>query len=773
MAEYPKDDQEALLKAMLLGNEDDRKALPEGAMVRDRYEILDVLGRGRYALTYRTYDHWENCNVALKEYMPLPIAQRGGDGKTVEAKPHLEGFYDQWLEDFHVEADTLMKFHHSNINTMYGRIEDNNTVYLALEYIDGGSLRATLNQEKRLEEAALKRLLQDVLGGLKRIHREGVYHRDLTPENLVRRKDGTWVIVDFGIAREARKFKLTPAPLDYAPLEQHGKSADPYGPWSDIFIVATVAYECIGGTVVNADLRASRLNAGKSDIDPATSVGRRFHYSRQLSEGIEKGMRIPIEERPWSIEEWESLLGLEPEGAISADEAGATEPAQPDSEPARDISSAKPSEEFEPEGAALVDEPEGAASVDEAGATEPVQPDSEPAVDISSAKRNEPAKPSEEFEPEGAAETSRTRKGKKSFDSWIRQQRSKPKGAASIDEAVEGAVQPRSFRWPLVQKVVSSSAVIALIVAGVGASYWLGYNLLGPLVQKVVSSSVAYGERAYRLGQHLLVEPTKPELVDRPVGTRFRDCPTCPELIVVSTGLAVGIYEITFADWDRCVADGGCRGYRPNDRGFGRGQQPVINVNRFDVQGYLQWISEKTGQMYRLLSEAEHNYISSTGKDANPISIHTIMRTTGLLQVSYNENVYRNNGEGYHRGPPVPVGKYSPNTVGLHDFNGNVLEWLQDCYEIWSDYTECTWHGYPWTIWTISPGDPLSVSLERNTAGFRSTLIGFRIARSLPHQGSLLHNLLGINLSWEFFQWKFFQWKFSQPAPHHRPAARL
>ncbi len=119
-------------------------------------------------------------------------------------------------------------------------------------------------------------------------------------------------------------------------------------------------------------------------------------------------------------------------------------------------------------------------------------------------------------------------------------------------------------------------------------------------------------------------------------GTVFRDCEGCPEMVVVPAGtymmgspeeayelpihrvtigepLAVGKYEVTFAEWDACVADGGCYGYRPDDEGWGRGKRPVTNVDWNQVQTYAMWLSEKTGKAYRLLSEAEWEYVARAG----------------------------------------------------------------------------------------------------------------------------------------------------------------
>src|SRR5580693_6375209 len=121
----------------------------------------------------------------------------------------------------------------------------------------------------------------------------------------------------------------------------------------------------------------------------------------------------------------------------------------------------------------------------------------------------------------------------------------------------------------------------------------------------------------------------------------FRECANCPEMMVVPAGsftrgsptsepghsadegpqhtvtiarqFAVGRFEVTFDEWDACAADGGCNGFKPSDEGWGRGRRPVINVSWDDAKAYVAWLSKKTGKSYRLLSEAEREYITRTG----------------------------------------------------------------------------------------------------------------------------------------------------------------
>jgi formylglycine-generating enzyme required for sulfatase activity len=211
--------------------------------------------------------------------------------------------------------------------------------------------------------------------------------------------------------------------------------------------------------------------------------------------------------------------------------------------------------------------------------------------------------------------------------------------------------------------------------------------------------------------------PTRCDGIETQVGSElrclklkdaFRDCPDCPEMVVVPAGkftmgsptnepgrtrweeqvrvsiaapFAVGKFAVTFDEWDACVADGGCNGYKPDDRGWGRGKFPVINVNWDDAKAYAAWLSRKTGKAYRLPSEAEREYVTRAGTTTTFWWGSSI--TPNQANYDGSAEPYKGGGsKGEYREHTVPVDSFEPNPWGLYNVHGNVWEWTEDC---WND----------------------------------------------------------------------------------------
>ena len=148
----------------------------------------------------------------------------------------------------------------------------------------------------------------------------------------------------------------------------------------------------------------------------------------------------------------------------------------------------------------------------------------------------------------------------------------------------------------------------------------------------------------------------------------------------------LGKHEVTFAQWDACVADGGCGGYTPGDAGWGRGEHPVINVSWEVVQSFIAWLNDKTGGNFRLPSEAEWEYAARAGSRTKYSWGDDIGNNRANCHNSYCGDRWEHT---------APVGSFPANAWGLHDMHGNVQEWVQDC---WNDsYQGAPTDGSAWT----------------------------------------------------------------------------
>jgi formylglycine-generating enzyme required for sulfatase activity len=244
-------------------------------------------------------------------------------------------------------------------------------------------------------------------------------------------------------------------------------------------------------------------------------------------------------------------------------------------------------------------------------------------------------------------------------------------------------------------------------------------------------------------------------------------CAACPDMVVVPAGsfvmgspaneegrgenegpqhkvilvapFAVGRFAVTFHQWDACVADGGCNGYKPYDISQTRGNLPAIDVNRSDAKAYAAWLSKRTGKSYRLLTEAEREYVTRAGTTTPFWWGSSISKGRANYDSSYGlagfAPVQRT----------VPVDTYAPNPWGLYQVHGNIWEWTEDCWN--NSYLGAPTDGSAWTAGDCSIGVLRGGSWDREWRFLRSAFrygffadyrydyyredFGFRVARTL------------------------------------------
>ncbi len=255
--------------------------------------------------------------------------------------------------------------------------------------------------------------------------------------------------------------------------------------------------------------------------------------------------------------------------------------------------------------------------------------------------------------------------------------------------------------------------------------------------------------------ENTVLQPGPEEFAN--VGNYFRECVNCPDMAEIPAGsfvmgtplderarheneltlqekvipyrFAIGAREVTFDQWDACVADGGCRGHKAADYGWGRKSRPVINVSWEDAQSFVDWLSRKTGQDYRLPTEAEWEYAARAGAQT-PFAFGA---SVSDKLANFNAQYKYGGPAGVYRQKTTPVASFKPNAFGLFDMHGNVWEWTEDCWaaganDAQANCSERVLKGGAWNTggWRLRAGHRIAGG---QTA--RDFDNGFRVARTL------------------------------------------
>jgi formylglycine-generating enzyme required for sulfatase activity len=294
-------------------------------------------------------------------------------------------------------------------------------------------------------------------------------------------------------------------------------------------------------------------------------------------------------------------------------------------------------------------------------------------------------------------------------------------------------------------------AVIVVLVGWINQSFlkeqWRWYTVTRPYVNAKVKpyALTSTAEVALKSGDSfreclkdcpdMIVVPAGSFTMGSPIGEIGRTQSEGPQHVVtIGRPFAVSKYEVTFAEWDACVAFGNCDPHKIEGAVVG-GRQPVVNVTWDDAKQYAAWLSQMTGKHYRLLSEAEYEYAARAG-------MQTIY--------PWGDEIGKNNancegcGSQWDSKQSAPVGSYPANQFGLYDMVGNVWQWVEDCWH--DNYNNAPVDGSPWIedgsckfrversdSWRGSPTAelPRSALRDKDAPGNRNDIVGFRVARTL------------------------------------------
>jgi serine/threonine protein kinase len=297
------------------------KALPAGTVLRE-WRLEEVLGVGGFGIVYKARGIYFDELVAIKEYFPSSISDRDSEDTVVPIDSDAEEVHALGLKKFVEEAKLLWNLstptRHPNIVSVRSLFEIHGTAYMVMDFEDGISLSRTLKQGRRFNERSLWNILRPIAQGLDRAHRVGVLHRDIKPPNILINEDNRPVLIDFGSARfttaEATSTNVTFHTPPYAAIEQYVKTYE-QGPWTDIYALGVVLYECVTGEKPPEVLE--RLHAG---MGTRLSEGKWPGYSKKFLSAIDAAMVVKPEDRPQSIGDWLGMFGKSLEEDTESDD---------------------------------------------------------------------------------------------------------------------------------------------------------------------------------------------------------------------------------------------------------------------------------------------------------------------------------------------------------------------------------------------------------------------------------------------------------------------
>ncbi|KAA9132593.1 SUMF1/EgtB/PvdO family nonheme iron enzyme [Marinihelvus fidelis] len=794
--------------------------LPAGSQV-DGLVINRLLRQTAESAVYEVTDPAIDARFALKEYLPEGLALRDDDGH-VSPRPGDEGAFEAGLARFRREARLAAGIEHPALARVIRLFDANGTSCQLMPLYGGEPLLEALGSAPAAGLARTVTLsLMDAVAAL---HELDLVHRDIKPGNVLVDDDGRVTLMDHGglVETDADARRGTPG---YAAPEQYD-AARSVGAQADIYGLAAALYHALTGEPpVPADVRQAAKDAGQAD--PLLPARERLPASRYggLGDAIDHGLRLDPANRPESVAQWRRAY----ESLDWRLDAGRAETAEDTTEKREWLSTAlfatlglvlvaiavfllggDPERLPEPSVDSGRQAPEAGptGSGNERAASPEERAQWQAALDADTLlgyRRFLEAWPDSIFR-----EQARLQINVLDERAWQELSEENTRGAYSryleqfpgglheadalraierIDEAEARAERERLARQAADQAAWDQARTAGTVAAmdeyirtwpagdQVETARALRRQLLdqanestawdAALKLDTTESYQAYID-AFPDGEHVADALAAIDGFDLRPGRSFRDCDTCPEMIVIPAGafqqgsdaadaptreqpahavriardFAAGMYEVTMAQWDACVDAGGCEA-APSDNGWGREERPVIMVSWNDAQQYAHWLSQLTGETYRLPTESEWEYMARARESGDfPFGDPAQVCSFGNIAGMETEFRWRHQAcaDSTALGT-LPVGQLRPNDYGLFDVIGNVAEWTADCMNL--SYIDAPADGRAWTrgicssrmarggSWVTGTRDIRYSARFDLKAGDRNDFTGFRVVREL------------------------------------------
>lgn len=282
------------------------RCLTPGTELAGRYATGRVLGEGSFGITYMGWDKYMDIPVAIKEYFPSDMVSRdvicGSDNNVYLYESGKKGDYHNYLKKFLNEARCLSRFNQvEGIVSVWDFFYENNTAYLVMQYIDGISVKEYIYRNGKMRAGEVLEKIRPVLLALEQVHNTGIVHRDISPDNLMIKKDGSLVLIDFGAARmrniDNTKTMTVMFKRGFSPEEQY-RYKGKWGAYTDVYsICATIYFMMTGTAPVDSVIRAL------GDDMPSLVAMKNLDILARQRKAIMKGLTVTAKNRWQNIGE--------------------------------------------------------------------------------------------------------------------------------------------------------------------------------------------------------------------------------------------------------------------------------------------------------------------------------------------------------------------------------------------------------------------------------------------------------------------------------------
>ncbi len=303
----------------------EHNALPMGTILNRRYKVIRSMGSGGFSITYLVYDEELDVNAAVKECFPFNLAARSTDAQEVAVQEGKKDEFEQLKAVFQKEAGFIYgTYDQPGICSVKDFFSENNTVYIVEEFLPGGTLKEYLKKQagSRVSTEECLAMMRPVMHGIAMLHEKGAVHGDISPDNLLFDGQGRLKLIDFGsvyVSEDGQESNRTFKPYYAAPEQYLKKGHSLIGPWTDLYGLCAVIYECLTGKrplTVQERLKNKTVKPihDYADVSPAFEQGilqgmeleisRRFFYMGTLQERIGCPNQEVIARLPKTREIW-------------------------------------------------------------------------------------------------------------------------------------------------------------------------------------------------------------------------------------------------------------------------------------------------------------------------------------------------------------------------------------------------------------------------------------------------------------------------------------